>query len=183
MTIKRIHLFDFRDSTFQDDKILQENIIFHAVKRDAKNNGHGERATKVLISTSAGPDDKDVVSHEVDPDQLVRPDDPDSFIHTVPDKLGHNIARRMRAFTTSLAELGLNVSTDRVVDFRAMDFLRAEPGKGTAPLIYPTHFNKGLINWPKPCSKKPNALLVAPETEHLRTSGCCDCRPTRVSGS
>lgn len=167
MTIKRIHLFDFRDSTFQDDKILQENIIFHAVKRDAKNNGHGERAAKVLISTSAGPDDKDLVSHEVDPDQLVRPDDPDSFIHIVPDELGHNIARRMRAFTASLADLGLNVSTGRVVDFRATDFLRAEPGKGTAPLIYPTHFNKGLINWPKLGSKKPNALLVAPETEHL----------------
>jgi adenine-specific DNA-methyltransferase len=36
MIIRRIHLFDSRDSTFQDDEILQENIIFHAVKKDAK---------------------------------------------------------------------------------------------------------------------------------------------------
>ncbi len=167
MTIRSIHLFDSRDSTFYDDKILQENIIFHAVNKDAKKDSHSGQAAKVRISSSAGPNDKDIVSHEVDSHQLVQPNDPDSFIHIVPDKQGHSIARHMRAFTASLTELGLNVSTGRVVDFRTTDFLRTEPEKGSAPLIYPTHLNKGFVKWPKPDSKKPNALLVAPETEHL----------------
>jgi adenine-specific DNA-methyltransferase len=167
MTIRRIHLFDSRDSAFQDDEILQENIIFHAVKKDTKKNGQGGKTAKVLISSSAGPDDNDIVSQEVEADQLVRPDDPDSFIHIVLDELGHSVAQHMGTFTASLDDLGLKVSTGRVVDFRAKEFLRADMGKGTAPLIYPTHFSKGDINWPKPGGKKPNALQVTPETEHL----------------
>lgn len=97
----------------------------------------------------------------------MQPDDPHLFIYIVPDELGQNIAEQMRSFTTTLDDLGLNVSTGRVVDFRATAFLRAKPGQGTAPLIYPTHFNQGFVDWPKPSSRKPNALQVTSETEHL----------------
>jgi adenine-specific DNA-methyltransferase len=166
MTIKRIHLFESRERAFQDDEILQENIIFHAVKKDAKN-GHNQQPTRVLISTSAGPEDSDIIARQVESDKLVQPDDPHSFIHIVPDELGQSIAEQMRSFTTALADLGLTVSTGRVVDFRVTDFLRAKSGQGTAPLIYPTHFNKGFVDWPKPSSRKPNALQVTTETEHL----------------
>src|SRR4029077_4797438 len=32
LALQRIHVFDSRDAAFRSDKVLQENIIFHAVK-------------------------------------------------------------------------------------------------------------------------------------------------------
>jgi len=63
--------------------------------------------------------------------------------------------------------LGVTVSTGRVVDFRARDFLRKAPSEDTVPLIYPVHFNGGCVHWPCSESRKPNALLAVPETEDL----------------
>src|SRR6185369_9427624 len=47
MSIKRLHLFDSRSAVFNQDKVLQENIIFHAVKGVPK-------PEKVLISSNSG---------------------------------------------------------------------------------------------------------------------------------
>ncbi|HYO59862.1 MAG TPA: hypothetical protein VEU50_44590, partial [Archangium sp.] len=66
----------------------------------------------------------------------------------------------------SLADLGLTVSTGRVVDFRAREYLRPAAGPDTVPLIWPGHFSGGFVAWPKDF-KKPNALAVDPETEAL----------------
>ena len=43
MTLKRLHVFEARDQAFSDDEVLQENIIFHAVKGVARD--------RVIIST------------------------------------------------------------------------------------------------------------------------------------
>lgn len=161
MTLRRIHVFDSRGLAFQDDQILQENVIFQATK------GAGKSRAVVTITSSAGPDDGDVTVRDVGHDRVVRPDDPDSFIHIVPDELGHDVAEMMKRFTASLEVLGLRVSTGRVVDFRARAFLRAEPGDGAVPLIYPGHLVDGRVRWPKPGSKKPNALAASPETADL----------------
>ncbi len=160
MTARRIHVFDSRERAFKDDSVLQENVIIHAIKQE-------EKATKLTISSSADPDDEYISVREVDHDQLVRPDDPDLFFHIIPDELGRQIAERMSNFNTSLEDLQLKISTGRVVDFRAKEFLRAVPEAGTAPLIYPGHFQDGFVKWPKLNSKKPNALVVAQKTIDL----------------
>lgn len=153
MTILRIHIFEFRDKAFQEDGVLQENIIIHAVKS-------ADRVGRVMVSSSTGPDDEDVTIREVEYRQLVQSDDPDAFIHIVPDELGDQIKQQMDSLTTSLEELGLSVSTGRVVDFRAKGLLRNKSGNGTVPLIYPTHFSNGFISWPGKNTKKPSALVV-----------------------
>jgi adenine-specific DNA-methyltransferase len=161
MTFRRMHVFDSRQLAFREDQILQENIIFHAVKRK-------ESGAKVCVSSSGGPEDADVKVREIMHDQLVHPEDPERFIHIVPDEHGQAVAERMKEFNLTLADLGICVSTGRVVDFRAREFLRAEPEDGkTAPLIYPGHFDSGLVRWPKRPSRKPNALALAPETAGL----------------
>ena len=66
-----------------------------------------------------------------------------------------------------LSDLGVGVSTGRVVDFRARDYLRKDPSEDTVPLIYPMHFNGGCVHWPCSEARKPNALLAVPETEEL----------------
>jgi adenine-specific DNA-methyltransferase len=73
----------------------------------------------------------------------------------------------MSQFTASLADLGLSLSTGRVVEFRASAFLRSEPGLPTAPLIYPCHFNGGFVDWPKLNSRKPNAIVSDERTREL----------------
>jgi len=70
----------------------------------------------------------------------------------------------MDRLSSSLASLGVSVSTGRVVDFRLKESLRWKPEKGTVPLVYPCHFNGGTVHWPKFEARKPNAILDNDET-------------------
>ena len=159
MNLQRIHVFTSREAAFRDDEVLQENIILHAVK-------NGKR-TKVIVSSSAGPDDAEPTIQEVDYAQIVRPDDPEAFIRILTNGTETRVARRMTAFQAQLEDLGVSVSTGPVVDFRARRWLRDIPEENTVPLIYPCHFESGFIRWPKPGAKKPSAILDAPGTEEL----------------
>ena len=91
----------------------------------------------------------------------------DLFIHLVPDDDGHALAKSVKTLPCTLDDLGLTVSTGRVVDFRAQQWLRAEPMLDTVPLIYPTHFDNGLVRWPKANCKKPNAIIYNSESAAL----------------
>lgn len=157
--LQRIHVFESRRNAFREDAVLQENIIFHAVKA-------GPRRSFVEISSSAGPEDENVSFREVPYAEVVRTDDENAFIHLAGDDVQQQIAARMEALPMSLADLGFTVSTGRVVDFRATRFLRQQPTATTVPLIYPTHFDRGSITWPKD-SKKPNALELLDGVEDL----------------
>ncbi len=159
MTLRRIHIFESREEAFKDADVLQENIIFHAVKG-------GERE-KVLISASHGPAKENMTLREVDYGQVVSPDDPDLIVHIAASDRDQFVLDRLSVFRHSLDDLEIAVSTGRVVDFRARDFLRADPGDDTVPLIYPTHFQDGFIQWPKPGSRKPNAIALTSQTESL----------------
>jgi adenine-specific DNA-methyltransferase len=77
----------------------------------------------------------------------------------------------MTHFVTPLAKLGLEVSTGRVVDFRAKQFLVREAQDNTVPLIYPCHFNGGFVHWPKPAGRKPNAIRDTERTQELLVPG------------
>ena len=73
----------------------------------------------------------------------------------------------MGALDSTLSDLELSVSTGRVVDFRARRFLRSYPHGDCAPLIHPCHFKGSLVAWPKLNGKKPNAIMISPETRDL----------------
>lgn len=156
MTLRRIHVFESRKTAFKDADVLQENVILRAVKN--------KQSAGAVVSSSAGPDDPDIYARDVP--QLVSPDDPDSVIHIVPDENGTRFAERVRGFAATLQDLGIQVSTGRVVDFRSKDALAFEPNGKTVPLIYPCHFESGYIAWPK-TGKKPNYLKVAADTQSL----------------
>jgi len=160
MRLQHIHVFETRDTAFSDDEVLQETVIFHAIKGD-------NRSGSVVISASPGPDTSDMTLRDVPYDRVVEPGDPDFFIRIVADETQHGVARRMAGLPCDLPALGLTVSTGRVVDFRAKDALLADPTAGSFPLIYPTHFDAGAIAWPKPGGRKPNALAPLPGTDDL----------------
>ena len=160
MAIQRIHSFESRSAAFRSDDVLQENIIVHATKT--------RTAPKaVIISTSTGEPAGPVREHRVPFAEVVSPADPERFIHLVADDDQAKVKAAVGLFTTTLADLGLKVSTGRVVDFRAKPFLRQQPDAGTAPLIYPCHFNGGFIHWPKVNGRKPNAIVANDDTGSL----------------
>ncbi|MGH8544935.1 MAG: Eco57I restriction-modification methylase domain-containing protein [Gammaproteobacteria bacterium] len=160
MRFRRIHVFDSRDSAFADDKVLQENIIFHAVK--AK-----DIDSDVIVSASVGPGEASLRMRTIKQDDLVHPRDRHAFIRIVPDGNGEIVRHRIETLDASLSDLGLTVSTGRVVDFRAKELLRAQPGRSTVPLIYPCHLEDGFVEWPNNKTRKPNALALGPGADDL----------------
>ena len=153
--INHIHLFKARNKAFKEDKVLQENVILHLTKGAIQN--------KVTISNSAGGQFSDYQEWEVPFTTIVRKQDPDVFIH-IPSHQGESVLHKSDKVGFSLEELGINVSTGPVVDFRAKEFLQKMPGQDTAPLIYPAHFNGWTVTHPINNFKKNNAIEVNDQT-------------------
>jgi adenine-specific DNA-methyltransferase len=159
ITLRRVHLFQSRRSAFREDQVLQENIILHGIKER-------KSSETMEISTSEGPDGR-VSSVRTNQANVVRTNDRDYFIRIVGDEAGASIAHQMEHLKSTLRDLNVEVSTGRVVDFRATKFTRKEPGKGTVPLIYPRNLDHGFVSWPKPGGKKPHAIAVLPGAREL----------------
>jgi adenine-specific DNA-methyltransferase len=157
LELRRLHVFESRQAAFRSDSVLQENIIFHAVK------GRNQ-PDQMLISSSSGEHGGDITETVFPFTEIVHPHDAEKFIH-IPSTASHGAAKEtMDGLTASLASLGITVSTGRVVDFRLKDALRKESERGTVPLLYPCHFNGGTVHWPKLEARKPNAILDNDET-------------------
>jgi len=165
MSLRRIHLYEARDSAFGEDEVLQENIILHAVR--------SQERVPVVVTTSSGVEDRLPSVREVPYEQVVRPDDLAQFIHLPVDEAGAAIAARLRSLQGSLQSLGCAVSTGRVVDFRTRHNLRPQPEPGTVPLVYPTHFAEGRVRWPAATGRKPNALVFNDSTASLVLPNGC----------
>lgn len=150
--LRRLHLFESRNDAFKDDDVLQENLI---VAGELTRGG----PEQVILSSSIRPG-APVSERLVSVDRVVHPEDPDCFIRFLQDEEADHLATLMACLPMTLSELGLTVSTGRVVDFRNKESLRAQPGRHTSPLIFPAHFQRGFIEWPKAEMRKPNAIAT-----------------------
>ncbi len=156
MAIRRIHTFESRQKAFKEDAVLQETVIFRSVR--------GAKPKAIEITSNNGPDDYLVKSRPTEYENVVEPSDPEHFIRIQQNDLAGQVSDRFSQFQATLADLGVQVSTGRVVDFRAKGALRKTAGDGTVPLIYPMHFENGYITWPKENTKKHNAIVASAET-------------------
>ncbi|MBK5292322.1 MAG: Eco57I restriction-modification methylase domain-containing protein [Acidobacteriia bacterium] len=154
-SIEHIHLFHSRTSAFNDDEVLQENVIIKIVR--------GKRQGRVTITTSSDTGFGDLRSHVYSFSEIVHSGDGQKFIH-IPVAPSHNGISGVPLARKSLDDISLEVSTGPVVDFRLKEFLRDQPSQGTVPLLYPVHFSGGVMEWPRQ-SKKPNAVLRTAETK------------------
>lgn len=154
--LRRMHLFASRSKAFKDDDVLQENVILRLER--------GGTQGPVTVSTSTDDSFSDLISHEHPFARIVFPDDSERFIHvpTSPEKSTLELSMAVRS---SLADVGIKISTGPVVDFRLKEHLRGMPEHDTVPLLYPVHFNGTSIKWPIENSKKPNAILRNSESE------------------
>ena len=151
-SIDFIHSFVSRNNAFKDDEVLQENVIFKATR--------GKKQGVVVISQSHDGTFKDIESREVPFETIVKPSDKELYIHIPTD----DVAESEILFDKSLKELGIEVSTGPVVDFRCKEYWSFEPIENTAPLLYPNHFTKEGFRFPV-VFKKPNSLIRCPEVD------------------
>lgn len=150
LSLRRIHVFESREEAFKQDEVLQENIIIHGVKDN--------RGSTVKISSSTGSDFQDSTIYNADYDQVINPDDNDLVVHVITSEFDCHVVERMKVFTHNLTDFDIEVSTGPVVDFRLRDYILHRPDGTTVPLIYPGHFEKNFIAWPKLKGRKPNAI-------------------------
>ncbi len=160
--IKQIHIFDSRSLAFADNDVLQENIIIHLIK--------GVKQQKVKITSSPAADFEinaetqsitatDQTTRTVTFTSIVQPKDRRKFIHIAANERDQAVIDRLSCFNYTLEDLGIQVSTGAVVDFRLKDDLRQNLEDDAVPLIYSTHLDR-VVNHPKN-SKKPNAIAVS----------------------
>ena len=153
--IRQIHLFTARDKAFQDDSVLQENVILHLER--------GVEQGEIKISTSTDDNFSDYDEKFYPFDRVVKPGDAEKFIY-IPTNLDAKEESCYAKLTYRLQDLSISVSTGPVVGFRVKEHLRMEPEEGTVPLLYPVHIEREGIRWPK-VSKKANAIVYNQETE------------------
>lgn len=154
--IRRMHLFTSRSKAFKDDQVLQENVIVLLERAGQQR--------EVEISTSTDDTFDDIKSATYPFSRVVEPDDPELFIH-FPSAPEESPLRRSATVCSSLADLGLRVSTGPVVDFRVQDELRFGSERETVPLLYPGHFTPNGVIWPGGEGKKPNSILRNAKTD------------------
>jgi adenine-specific DNA-methyltransferase len=156
VSIKQIHLFNARDKAFKEEGVLQENVIIHLMK--------GGVQEDVLLSFSNDDSFSDCYSYQCSFEHILKNND-DQFFIRIPSKSDLSSLVESTGIHHALTEIGVEVSTGPVVDFRLKDFLCAQPESDAVPLLYPCHFDRNNIHWPKDNTRKSNAIKVAPETE------------------
>lgn len=158
--LTHIHVFESRTRAFKDDEVLQENIIVRLVR--------GAHQGDVIISTSHDQSFSDRTIGEIPFEEIVKPGDQERFIHVPTETVGHSGP----LFSHTLDDLGVEVSTGPVVDFRLREHWLVEPKGQHVPLLYTHHFRGGQFNWPA-VHKKPNALRLNEDTRKwLLPRGC-----------
>ena len=150
-SVDRIHVFESRTKAFKDDDVLQENVIIKLVR--------GKEQGDIIVLSSHDQRLTDYSERTFPFTEIVKPNDPEVFIHVPTADNGMHDCPDL--FAHSLDEIGLEVCTGPVVDFRLRLYWLVDPVKDSIPLIYPHHFSDGTLQYPKQ-HKKPNALLYGP---------------------
>lgn len=156
--LRHLHLFASRTKAFKDDGVLQENVIMRLECAGVQGN--------VTVSNSTDDSFSDLETHDHPFDRIVLPGDPDKFIH-VPTTLGYNAIELSKGVQSSLADLGIGVSTGPVVDFRMLEYIQEKPDEDSVPLLYPGHFSGQATHWPKEGIKRGNAIRLNEKTKKL----------------
>lgn len=148
--IDGIHTFESRSKVFGDSGVLQEAIVVSATR--------GQQPDAVQVYTSHDHRD-DATVRAVAYEDVVTAD----FIHVpATEKDAEAVAWMTHHAHHTLAELGLTISTGRVVDFRSRDMLHQEQIDGAWPMVNASHIRNGQTSHPVG-AKKPEWFHTAPE--------------------
>ncbi|MFT4087363.1 MAG: Eco57I restriction-modification methylase domain-containing protein [Gordonia sp. (in: high G+C Gram-positive bacteria)] len=150
-----IHIFDARDSVFADSGVLQETIICSMTRTD-------ETPSTAILSSSR--DHRgEVTRREVDYSEILHPGDRQLYVRIPSSPEDADLVAQMSALPCSLVDLGIKVSTGRVVDFRSRDQLLTEPYDEHYPMVYPANISHGVLTHPSRTGKPQWFSITAAE--------------------
>lgn len=147
--IDAMHTFESRSKVFGDTGVLQESIVVSATV--------GRTPEEVVVHTShdhaSAPSSRTVAYTDI-----VTPD----FIHVpATEKDAAAVAWMTANVHHTLADLGLSVSTGRVVDFRSRELLHRDHVEDAAPMVHASHLRHGRVTHPVD-AKKPEWFRADP---------------------
>ncbi|MBD3346796.1 MAG: N-6 DNA methylase [Chitinivibrionales bacterium] len=162
ITPKQLHLFCSRTDAFDRDAILQENVILHARRRT---NGNG--STKVKISFSHGSRDLEACpSRTLALESIIKLKSLNKVLFLPTSKDEDKIIETVNSWKGSLHKFDMEISTGKVVPFRATEYLLNEGDieNGEAPLIWMNSIRDSQIIWPLSKNRKPQYIRIQDET-------------------
>lgn len=147
--ILHIHSFKSRTESFQEEGVLQENIILVLKKTE-------DVIPFIKISTSSNRNFSDYKVLEKPLSDIVNVKDPELYFHIPTEDNFYKMTTK-----STFMDLGIKISTGPIVDFRIKEALRQTADSDSIPLLYSVHLRNGIVTWPV-VSKKPNAINLTP---------------------
>lgn len=158
-----VHLFQSRDNVFKGDEVLQENVIF-SFEKLSKPQEHRYWAGHISISSSK--DDKSlengIITRQVSFNHFLS-DQNGLFLFRLPTGiLDEQVLEAVDKWDGSLEKYGFQVSTGRVVPFRAKGLLKEgiKSSNGTVPLLWMQNVKPYHVEYPLDKFDKPQAILA-----------------------
>ncbi len=158
MTTRQIHLFESRSDAFQEDKVLQENVILLAEKRGQPND--------VLLTSSTGRNLQQVARHILPCTRVIEDSSGDHLVRVATNRLEQQVLEAVDSLPLRFRDLPFQISTGPVVTFRSEEFLRRERAHDTAPLLWMHNVRPFVVQFP-PQAGKPAHILVSDESKRL----------------
>ena len=141
--IKYIHLFESRDKAFKDESVLQENIIIMLQKNSEQGN--------VTISYCNDDTFINLSQFEVPFSQILHKNDDEKYFY-IPIKQ-HVVNEHLTDYST-IKDLGINITTGTIVDFRMKNLLLKDYAENSCPLVYSLHLKNHRLAWPQKLKKR-----------------------------
>ncbi|MBP0484513.1 Eco57I restriction-modification methylase domain-containing protein [Sagittula salina] len=149
--LEALQSYQSRRGVFREDGVLQEVVVMKLRKAGVQG--------AVLLGSDDGEARSVPVSDIVwsgDVQRVIRlPLDPQR-----PDRI-------VAALPCTLPDLGISVSTGRVIEYREREHLRSAGEAATVPLLYPQHMREARVAWPVDGFRKSDALADIDATRSL----------------
>lgn len=159
-TVQRVHLFEARDDAFNEDDVLQENVVITFRPRAKAGDGH----VQISSSASASVDilHNRIATYKITQSQFVSP----LGLFRLPTSIvDETILSVVDKWTDSLRTYGAEISTGPVIPFRAKQHLLYEAGNTPwVPLLWMQHIKAQQVTWPlNDGFGKPQYMVCEPQ--------------------
>jgi len=158
MTARQIHIFESRTAAFQEEEVLQENVILFAEK-DGK-------PKDVLITSSTGRDFQHADRHALEYPKVIEDSTGDHLVRVATSRFEQEIVQAVDCLRHRFRELPFEVSTGPVVTFRSRQFLRWARSHDTAPLLWMHNVRPFVTRFPAR-NGKPMHILVREQSNRI----------------
>lgn len=171
-----IHVFQSRNDVFRGDKVLQENVIFSFEKlSQPKEQRYWAGSVNISVSKDDSELNENVLNRQVSFQHFLNDRDGQVFFRLPTGVHDEQILDAVDRWGGSLEKYGWQVSTGRVVPFRAKYLLKEKltTGNGTVPLLWMQNVKPYHVEFPLSEFDKPQAIstedsvLLVPNSNYV----------------